>query len=71
MVAGVDGIRVTVDPVTNLTTSLSLGNATFGNWAGNPNFYDPATKTFNLAFRWNPTAATREYLVVMKFKAPR
>jgi hypothetical protein len=71
MVAGVDGIRVTVDPVTNLTSSLSLGNATFGNWAGNANNYDPATKTFSLAFRWNPSANIREYLVVMKFKAPR
>jgi len=71
MVAGVDGIRVNVDPSTNLTTSSSLGNATFANWAGFTNNYVPATKTFNLAFRWNPTGNTREYVMVLKYKAPR
>jgi hypothetical protein len=71
MVAGVDGIRVTIDPATNLTTAVSAGNATFGNWAGKPNNYVPATKTFNLAFRWNPTSTTREYEVSMRFRRSR
>lgn len=71
MVAGVDGIQVTVDPSTNKTTGISLGNASFSNWAGKPNFYDPATKTFNMAWRWNPTGNTREYELVMKYKGPR
>ena len=71
MVAGVDGIRVTIDPATNLTTAASSGNATFGNWAGQTNNYVPSTKTFNLAFRWNPTSTVREYLVSMRFRRSR
>lgn len=71
MVAGVDGITLTVDPGTNQVTSRSAGNATFGNWAGRDNYYDPATKTFHLSFRWNPTANVREYEVVLKYKGPR
>jgi hypothetical protein len=76
MVAGIDGVKVTVDPSTKLTSALSSGygsnsNATFGNWAGHPNYYDPATKTFYFAWRWNPTANVREYEVVLKYKGPR
>jgi Domain of unknown function (DUF1735). len=70
-VGGIDGLRVTVDPVTNLTTITSAANATLANWAGHVNKYDPATKTFYLAFRWNPTANVREYEVVLKYKGPR
>ncbi len=71
MVAGVDGIRLTVDPTTNLVTATSAGNATFANWAGKPNFYNPGTKTFTLSWRWNPTGNTREYEVILKYKTPR
>ncbi|HMK03207.1 MAG TPA: hypothetical protein VK489_03410 [Ferruginibacter sp.] len=74
-VGGIDGLRLSVDPVTNLVTmqssGLPLSNATLTNWAGHPNYYDPATKTFYLAFRWNPAAATREYEVVLRYKGPR
>ena len=35
------------------------------------NKYDPATKTFHLAWRWNPTANVREYDVILKYKRPR
>jgi len=70
-VAGVDGISLTVDPVTNLVTVKSSGNATLANWTGKENKYDPATKTFYLAFRWNPTANVREYEIVLKYKGPR
>jgi hypothetical protein len=74
-VAGIDGIQLTVDPSTNLVTAISTGyagsNATFGNWAGHTNRYDPATRTFYLAWRWNPTSNTREYEVVLKYKGPR
>lgn len=74
-VGGIDGLRLSVDPVTNLVTVVSSGlplsNATLTNWAGHTNIYDPATKTFTLAFRWNPAAATREYEIVMKYKGPR
>lgn len=41
--------------------------------AGTPavNKYDPATKTFHLAWRWNPSANVREYEVFLKFKRAR
>ena len=70
MVAGIDGIRITVDP-TNKTTATSAGNATFGNWAGHENSYDPATKTFKFAWRWNPATTPREYEIVLKYHEPR
>ena len=70
-VGGVDGISLTVDPVTNQVTSRSALNATFANWVGRENRYDPATKTFYLAWLWNPTGAVREYEVVLKYKEPR
>jgi hypothetical protein len=35
------------------------------------NKYDPATKTFHLSWRWNPTANVREYDVILKYKRPR
>ena len=70
-VAGINNLRATVDPATNLVTMQALGNATLSNWAGKENRYDPATKTFYLAFRWNPTSNTREYEIVLKYKSPR
>lgn len=70
-IAGIDNLRATVDPATNLVTMQSLGNGTLTNWAGHVNKYDPTTKTFYLAYRWNPTANVREYEVVYKYKGPR
>jgi len=70
-VAGIDGLRITIDPVTNLTTITSQSNGTLANWAGHENRYDPATKTFYLAFRWNPTSTVREYEIVLKYKGKR
>ena len=70
-VAGIDGLRLTVDPATNLVTVTSAGNGTLTNWVGFVNKWDPATKTFTLNFRWNPTANVREYSVILKYKAPR
>jgi hypothetical protein len=71
MVAGIDGLNATVDPSTNLVTMQSPSNATLTNWAGHINDYDPATKTFRLAFRWNPTSTVREYEIVLKYAGPR
>ncbi|WP_199141841.1 DUF1735 domain-containing protein [Pedobacter sp. ASV12] len=59
-IAGIDNLRATVDPVTNLVTMKALGNTTLANMAGKDNKYDPATKTFTLNFNWNPTGAVRE-----------
>ncbi len=70
-VAGIDGVTLTVNPATNLVTVVSAGNATLTNWAGHNNDYNPATKTFRLAFRWNPTANVREYEVILKYNGPR
>jgi hypothetical protein len=71
----------------NTTTFSTGANTTVGNFAGfpnpfvppgtgpfgppAPNKYDPATKTFHIAFRWNPTSTLREYDVVFKYKKPR
>lgn len=70
-VGGVANLRITVDPATNLVTMSCLGNGTLTNWAGHQNKYDPATKTFSVAFIWNPTSTTRTYEMVLKYKHDR
>ncbi|RYE12415.1 MAG: DUF1735 domain-containing protein, partial [Sphingobacteriales bacterium] len=70
-VAGIDGFSITVDPATNLVTTAASGNPSLHNWPGKVNRYDPATKTFYLAFEWNPTANRREYEVVVKWVGAR
>jgi hypothetical protein len=71
----------------NTTEFSTGANTTLGNFAGFPNpfvppgtgpfgppaanKYDPASKTFHVAFRWNPTSTLREYDVVFKYKKPR
>jgi hypothetical protein len=70
-VGGIANLRATVDPVTNKVTMFSLGQPNLTNWAGKDNYYDPATKTFYLNFRWNPATTTREYSIVLKYKKPR
>jgi hypothetical protein len=71
-VAGIDGLTATVDPTTNLVTMASQTNASLVNMPGQTNSYNPATKTFTLAFRWVSTSpAYREYKVVWKYKGPR
>jgi hypothetical protein len=70
-VAGIDGLTVFVDPVTKLVNMTSVQNLTLTNWAGKPNDYNPATKTFRISMRWNPTGNTREYEIVLKYKGPR
>jgi hypothetical protein len=70
-VGGINNLQATIDPATNLVTMKALGNATLTNMQGKVNKYDPATKTFTLAFIWNPTAAARTYEVVLTYKEPR
>ncbi|HYH15908.1 MAG TPA: DUF1735 domain-containing protein [Flavisolibacter sp.] len=76
-VGGIPGLRATIDPVTNLVTMASVGdasgpaNTTLTNKPGADNYYDPATKTFHLSFHWNTTANKREYEIVLKYKEPR
>ncbi len=74
-VAGIDGIRLTVDPSTNLVSSKSEGyatsNATFANFPGYACKYIPSSKTFDMNWRWNPVTTTRDYQVMLKYKGPR
>jgi len=68
-VGGIDGTYITVDPATNLVTMAS-GNPTLKNIPGETNKYDPATKTFTLAFGWG-TANKRTIRCTMVYKGPR
>jgi len=70
-VGGVLPITITVNPVDNTVTSIAGANATFGNWAGHVNSYDPTTRTFHLSWRWNPTSTVREYEFIMQYIGPR
>ncbi len=70
-IGGIDGLRMAINPTTNLVTWSCSGNATLTNWAGKVNNYVPATKTFTLNFRWNPATTPREYTVVLKYKSKR
>lgn len=70
-VAGIDNLRLTVDPATNEVTMFAVGNATLANRPGLPNVYDPATKTFTLNFDWNQTSTKREIELVIKWVASR
>jgi hypothetical protein len=70
-VGGVDNLRLTVDPATNLVTMSSLGTPNLANIPGKVNKYDPATKTFTLNFDWNQTAAKREYSLNIKYYGVR
>ncbi|MFV0604743.1 MAG: DUF1735 domain-containing protein [Niabella sp.] len=59
-IGGINNLRATVDPATNLVTMAAIGNATLANIPGAINKYDPATKTFTLNFDWNQTSTKRE-----------
>lgn len=56
---GVDGTSMTIDPATNLVTVKSSGNASLKNTVGKINSYDPATKTFTVAFDWGAAPSNR------------
>jgi hypothetical protein len=51
-VAGIDGLQLAVDPITNKVTVTASGNSKLHNTPGTDNYYDPGTKTFHLAFDW-------------------
>jgi hypothetical protein len=58
-------------PAGYLCTGYTSGYPTFPLAPPAANKYDPATKTFHLAWRWNPAANVREYDVILKYKKPR
>ena len=70
-VAGIDNLRLTVDPATNLVTMSSLGTPNLANVPGSVNKYDPATKTFTLNFDWNQTSTKRVYGLNIKYSGSR
>ena len=74
-VAGIDGLQIKIDPVTNLVTMSATGNNTLRNIAGKPNDYDPITKTFRLNFEWwtagTVTPPTREITMNLKYVGKR
>ncbi len=69
-IGGIDGTYITVDPVTNLATVAS-SNATMKNTPGEVNKYDPATKTFTLAFDWGVAPNTRVTKMTLTYLRPR
>ncbi len=70
-VAGINNLRATIDPVTNLVTMSAVGNATLKNRVGFENKYDPATKTLTLNFDWNQTSTKREMGYVIQWISNR
>lgn len=66
-VGGIDGTYLTLDPVTNLVQVKSAANATLKNTDGQPNEYDPDTKTFHLAFDWGAAPNTRIVKMSMRW----
>lgn len=70
-IAGIDNTYITVDPATNKVTMASLGNPILANTPGEVNEYDPATKTFKLAFQWGVAPNTRVTTMTLKYLGPR
>lgn len=58
-VGGIDSLYLTVNQTTNKVIVASKTNATLKNTNGYDNRYDPATKTFYLAFDWGTAPNTR------------
>jgi hypothetical protein len=69
-IGGIDNTYLTVDPVTNLVTMAS-SNATLKNTVGKVNKYDPAAKTFTLAFDWGTPPDTRVVTMTLTYTGPR
>lgn len=74
-VAGIDGTYITVGttPLSDGTLPVVMAcssNATLKNIAGETNNYDPATKTFKLAFEWG-AVNKRTVRTTLVYKGPR
>jgi hypothetical protein len=69
-VAGIGGLKLTVDPATNKVTVTS-DNATLKNTIGTNNYYDPTNRTFYLAFDWGTAPNTRIAVTTLKYTGPR
>lgn len=69
-VGGIGGLFLSVDPTTNKVTVASTSNATLKNTDGYNNRYDPATKTFYLAFDWGTAPNTRLAVDTLVYTGP-
>lgn len=69
-VSGIDGLQLTVDPATNAVKVSATGNGALKNTAGYNNHYDPATKTFYLAFDWGTAPSTRLAVDTLVYTGP-
>lgn len=70
-VGGIDGLMLTVDPLTNAVTCSSTSNATLINEPSYNNRYDPATKTFYISFKWGVFPNDRAATDTLTFNRPR
>ena len=70
-VGGVDALALSVDPLTNKVNVTSTGTANFKNTPGYDNRYDPATKTFYLAYDWGTAPATRLVVDTLVYQGVR
>ncbi|RYE26827.1 MAG: hypothetical protein EOP45_03125 [Sphingobacteriaceae bacterium] len=59
-----------VDPATNKVTVSATGNSVLKNTAGYDNHYDPATRTFYLAFNWGTAPSTRIAVDTLVYTGP-
>ena len=66
----VDGIKFTVDPVTNKITVSCPANATLRNTPGYDSRFDPATRTIYVGFQWGAAPATRVAVDTLVYKGP-
>ncbi|MBE9586488.1 DUF1735 domain-containing protein [Mucilaginibacter sp. JRF] len=69
-VGGIDGLNVRVDPTTWEATVTATGNATLKNTAGYNSHYDPATRTFYLAYDWGTAPSTRLAVDTLVYVGP-
>lgn len=67
---GLDGIKFTVDPATNKVTASCPANPLVANTPGKDNYYDPATRTFHVAFQWGALPNTRVIEETLKWIKP-
>lgn len=70
-VAGIGGLTLTVDPITNKVTCSSVQNASLINEPGYDNRYDPATKTFYVSFQWGVFPNNRAATDTLIYDKPR
>ena len=66
-----DGVIFTINPTTNKVTITCPGNPGLKNTAGYDSRYDPATKTFYVAFDWGTAPATRLAVDTLVRTGPR